>query len=141
MSRIRFAIAGMPLLLAACAIPQTITPRVAPASANFAAAQRVEVTLDNFNFEPRTINLVADRPLVLALTNTGSGGHNFSAPGFFAAAQMEQASADLVRDGLIEVAAGDTVELRLIPATGGYDLDCTHVGHSLLGMAGSIVVR
>ena len=129
------------LALTACAIPQTITPRIAPASASFAQAQRVEVRLDNFDFEPRTLTLAAGQPVVLVFTNVSDGGHNFSAPGFFAAAQMEQASADLVRDGLIEVAGNASVELRLIPAAGGYDVDCTHTGHSILGMNGSIVVR
>ncbi|VVT12759.1 plastocyanin/azurin family copper-binding protein [Erythrobacter sp. EC-HK427] len=129
------------LALTACAIPQIITPRIAPASASFAQAQRVEVRLDNFDFEPRTLTLAAGQPVVLVFTNVSDGEHNFSAPGFFAAAQMEQASANLVRDGLIEVAGNASVELRLIPAAGGYDVDCTHTGHSILGMNGSIVVR
>ncbi len=107
----------------------------------FADAQRVEVVLDNFSFEPRTITLAADRPVVLVLVNNASGGHNFSAPGFFAAAQIAQSDAAAITDGEVEVEQGGRVELRLIPAAGGYDLDCTHLGHSVLGMSGSIVVR
>ena len=135
------AILTATLALTACAIPQTITPRIAPASTSFAEAQRVEIRLDNFDFEPRTLSLAANRPVILVFNNVSNGGHNFSAPGFFAAAQMDAASADLVRDGLIEVAGNDSVEIRLIPTAGGYDVDCTHTGHSLLGMTGSVVVR
>ena len=138
-----FLIAAMalPLALSACAIPQTITPRIAPASTDFANAQRVEVQLDSFSFEPRTLSLAADRPVVLVLTNVSNGRHNFSAPGFFAAARIADYDASVITDGEVEVAAGDSVELRLIPAMGGYDVDCTHFGHSIAGMTGSIVVR
>jgi uncharacterized cupredoxin-like copper-binding protein len=129
------------VLLASCGIPQTITPRIAPASIAFADAQRVEVVLDSFAFEPRTVSLAADRPVVLVLVNNANGGHNFSAPGFFAAAQIAASDASVITDGEVEVAPGGRVELRLIPAAGGYDLDCTHFGHSALGMSGSIVVR
>ncbi|WP_340588036.1 plastocyanin/azurin family copper-binding protein [Erythrobacter alti] len=132
---------GLLLALSACAIPQTITPRIAPASSNFAEAPRVEVQLDSFSFEPRTLHFVADRPVVLVLTNVSNGGHNFSAPGFFAASQIADYDASVIADGLVEVAPGASVELRLIPAAGGYDVDCTHVGHTVLGMSGSIVVR
>lgn len=129
------------MALSACAIPQTITPQIAPASTDFTNAQRVEVQLDSFSFEPRTLSLVANRPVVLVLTNVSNGQHNFAAPGFFAAAQIADYDASVITDGEVEVAPGDSVELRLVPAMGGYDVDCTHFGHSIAGMTGSIVVR
>ena len=49
-------------------------------------ARTVEVRLSSFDFEPETIRLAAGEPVVLHLVNAGQGGHNFSAPQFFAAA-------------------------------------------------------
>ena len=137
----RLILAALPLALSACATTYDIEPRIAPASTDFASAQRVEVRLDSFSFDPRTLHLPANRPVVLALTNVSNGGHNFAAPGFFQAAQVAASDAPVVADGAVEVASRSTVEIRLIPAAGGYDLDCTHTGHVVLGMSGSIVVR
>ncbi|WP_271078182.1 plastocyanin/azurin family copper-binding protein [Aurantiacibacter sp. MUD61] len=127
--------------LTACGIPQNITPQIAAPSTDFANAPRVDVEIDSFSFEPRTLRLAAGEPVVLVLTNVSDGRHNFSAPGFFAASRIAQYDASVITDGEVEVAPGDSVELRLIPAMGGYDVDCTHFGHSLAGMTGSIVVR
>lgn len=138
---IRLAALTLLALLSACAIPQTITPRIAPASVSFAQAQRVEVHLSDYAFDPRTLSLAAGRPTVLVLINDAARAHSFSAPDFFVTAQMAAPSAPLVTDGLIEVAAGSRVELQLVPTVGGYDVECTHTGHSLRGMTGSIVVR
>ncbi|MGB3167652.1 MAG: plastocyanin/azurin family copper-binding protein [Alteraurantiacibacter sp.] len=132
---------ALSLSVAACATSRSIAPQVAPASVDFANAQRVEVVLDDFSFAPNTLHLVAGRPMVLALTSASGGGHNFAAPGFFEAAQVAASDAVVIADGKVEVAGGQTVEIRLVPAAGGYDLDCTHLGHSVLGMSGSIVVR
>ena len=139
---IRILTAAAPaVLLAACATSQSITPQIAPASTSFADAQRIEVRLDDFKFEPSTVHLPAGKPIVLALTSVSGNGHNFAAPTFFAAAQVAQSDAVVIADGKVEVAGGDTVEIRLIPAAGGYNVDCTHLGHAVLGMTGSIVVR
>ncbi|MEL1250620.1 plastocyanin/azurin family copper-binding protein [Aurantiacibacter gilvus] len=137
----RFLAVPLALLLASCATTYAITPQVAPASTDFATAQRVEVHLDNFSFEPRSISLAAGRPVVLVLINDAEGGHNFSAPAFFGDAQVAAEDAARIAGGYVEVHGGTNVELRLIPAAGGYDVDCTHLGHSVLGMSGSIVVR
>ncbi|RJY08870.1 copper-binding protein [Aurantiacibacter aquimixticola] len=127
--------------MASCATTYDVDPRIAPAATDFASAPRVEVRLDSFSFEPRTLGLQDGQPVTLAFTNVSDGGHNFAAPGFFQAAQVAQSSAPIVANGAIEVGAGDTVEIQLIPSRGGYDVDCTHTGHTLLGMTGSIVVR
>src|SRR5215207_6270873 len=64
-------------------------PAAAGAQApDWAHAQRVEVQLSNFAFTPSTLHLRAGRPVILHLVNSGSGGHDFTAPKFFAAAQM-----------------------------------------------------
>ena len=64
-----------------------LLPRLAsrpPPSA--ARPASVEVRLSNFDFTPETIRLRAGEPVVLHLVNSARGGHNFSAPEFFAAA-------------------------------------------------------
>ena len=49
----------------------------------------VEVQLSSFDFTPSEIRLRAGQAVVLRLTNTSSGGHNFAAPQFFGAAHVE----------------------------------------------------
>jgi plastocyanin len=76
-------------------------------------------------------------PIVLRLINGGRGGHNFSAPEFFAAAQPTGAN---IRRGAIEVESNRTVEVRVVPQRGSYALRCTHTLHTSFGMRGRIIV-
>lgn len=101
----------------------------------------VEVRLSSFDFSPETIRLRAGEPVVLHLVNSGRGGHNFSAPQFFAAATLAPGQAALVRRGTIEVPSRRSVQVRLVPARGRYPLRCTHTLHTVLGMRGEIVVE
>ena len=117
----------LPLLLAA--------PAATPAQP---AARTVEVQLTSFDFNPDEIRLTAGQPIVLRLTNPGRGGHNFSAPQFFAAARVD---AGPVEDGAVEVPGHRAVEVRLVPAAGRYRLRCTHIFHTTLGMRGTIIVE
>lgn len=110
----------------------------APAAAQPAGAvPTVDVALSSFAFAPDTIRLRAGAPVVLRLTNSGRGGHNFSAPEFFAAAQPSGAA---IRNGAIEVPSRQTVSVRVVPRRGTYRLRCTHTFHSAFGMRGRIVV-
>ena len=127
--------------LAACASSHPIEPRLAPASVDFTAAAVQRVELSNFDFNPREIRLRAGRPYTLVLANVGSGGHDFAAPEFFAAAQVRASDAAMVASGKIEVAGGTSEQVHLVPAAGEYDLVCTHTGHALLGMKGRIIVE
>lgn len=111
----------------------------AAASAQPAAAPRtVEVRLSNFDFTPSAIALAAGRPVILHLVNTGGGGHNFSAPQFFAAAANVSGP---VRRGTVEVPGHGSVDIRLTPSRGRYRLKCTHTLHSAFGMNGQITVE
>ncbi len=101
------------------------------------APREVEVRLSNFEFAPETIRLRAGEPVVLTLVNSGSGGHNFSAREFFAAARGVSGP---VENGTVEVAGHRRVEVRLTPARGSYRLRCSHTLHSTFGMRGRIVV-
>jgi plastocyanin len=107
-----------------------------PAAAS--AQDTVEVTLSSFDFTPSTIRLHAGQPVVLHLVNSGSGGHNFAAPEFFAAAAGVSGP---VQRGRVEVGGHQSVDVRLTPAHGTYHLRCTHTLHSSFGMTGEIVVE
>jgi plastocyanin len=107
------------------------------------AAQPVTAAVDltNFKFTPAQIELRANRPITLQLRNDSSGGHNFSAPAFFAAAHVDPASARLISEGRVEVPAHATVQVALTPTAGQYPLKCSHPFHSTFGMKGTIIVR
>jgi len=107
------------------------------------AAQPIVATvqLANFSFTPSQLQLRANTPTILQLRNNSSGGHNFSAPAFFAAARLDAASAALVRGGKVEVPGHSTVQVSLIPTAGQYPLKCSHTLHSAFGMKGTIIVR
>ena len=111
----------------------------ATAGAQSAAEQQVE--LSNFDFNPQEIHLHAGQPTALVLNNVASGGHDFSAPEFFAAARVEPGDAALIENGEIDVPAKSTRTVHLVPAAGSYKLTCTHTMHTMFGMKGTIVVE
>ena len=125
----------------------TLSPRLVAASllvaASAALAQPVthSVELTNFEFSPDEIHLKAGEPILLRIENAADGGHNFSAPEFFAKARVQPDSAALLKSGKVEVPANSFVELSLTPAAGEYKLKCTHTLHSGLGMNGKILVH
>ena len=114
-----------------------LLPLPAPAQ-DSPAPLTVEVRLSSFAFEPRTIALPAGRPVILRLVNEGGGGHNFSAPQFFAAATGVSGP---VVEGEVEVPGHRSVDIRLTPARGTYRLRCTHTMHTAFGMRGTISVE
>lgn len=121
------------------AVPLLALAALSPARA--ADPSVVQVTMTNFSFAPSALQLQAGVPTVLRLRNDAGGGHNFAAPAFFKAAQIDPASAGLVHDGRVDVPAHATVNVALTPAAGQYPLKCTHPFHSSFGMKGSITVR
>lgn len=106
-----------------------------------AEVQTVEIVLSNFQFSPGEFHLKAGTPYRLNFVNKGSGGHNFSAKAFFAAAAIAPEDRNAVSDGKIELAAGEARDVRLIPAAGTYKVKCTHFLHRSFGMTGSVVVN
>lgn len=113
----------------------------APAAAqDWSHARRVEVRLANFSYSPKVIHLKAGQPVVLHLVNTASGGHDFTAPGFFAAAQVRPQDRGLVEEGSVEFRGGQSHDVALVPKAGRYPLKCGHAFHKMFGMSGEIVV-
>lgn len=100
----------------------------------------VTVTLSSFDFAPSAIHLRAGQPVVLHLVNDAGGGHNFSAPQFFAAAAVRPQDQGLIYKGAIELSGHQTKDIGLVPRAGSYKLRCTHTMHSTFGMKGDIVV-
>jgi uncharacterized cupredoxin-like copper-binding protein len=137
----RIALLVATAVLAGCASSHPIEPQLAATSVNFGGAAEQRVELANFDFTPREIHLRAGQPYDLVLANIASGGHDFAAPEFFAAARIRSDDAPLVAAGKVELAGGATRHVHLVPAAGTYDLVCTHAGHAVLGMKGKIVVE
>ena len=117
-----------------------LLPLLIAAPAAAAAQSTVDVRLTSFDFNPSQIHLRAGQPVTLRLTNPGRGGHDFSAPQFFAASRITAGQAAVTR-GSIEVPSHQTVSVTLTPARGTYRLRCSHRLHAAFGMKGSIIVE
>jgi uncharacterized cupredoxin-like copper-binding protein len=107
---------------------------------DWAHAQRIDVKLTSFHFTPSALHLRAGHPVVLHLVNASSGGHDFSAERFFAAAQVRPQDRGAIDEGSVEVGAGRSVDIALVPKAGRYPLKCGHAFHKMFGMSGSIAV-
>lgn len=129
------------LVLAALSLSAAGAVPLLAQGTDYSRAQVVEVDLSSFKFTPAKVELRAGQPQMLTLINTASGGHNFSAKEFFAAAEIAPQDAGRVKKGAVEVEGGQSVTIHLVPRAGQYDLKCTHFGHSTFGMTGVIVVR
>jgi plastocyanin len=105
-----------------------------------ADGETILVQLSSFAFDPEQIRLKAGVPVRLRLVNESDGGHNFSAPAFFAASSFLPGSSVPSR-GAIEVGSHQTVEIAVVPgAPAVYPLECTHFLHSAFGMHGTVEV-
>ncbi|WP_077146267.1 cupredoxin domain-containing protein [Sphingopyxis sp. KK2] len=122
------------LAAAALAIALPVTFAEGPA--------KVTVTLANFSFTPADLHLRAGHSVTLHFVNEGSGGHDFTAAGFFAAATMDAANRTHVggTKGRVSLGKGESADVTLIPRAGTYKVHCSHFGHSALGMTGKIIV-
>ena len=130
-------ISASALLLSACAVsPEANTVASAP---NFANATPVEIKLTNFAFQPDDLQLRAGQPYAISFTNEGFP-HDWTAPEFFANAQIAPADMAKVNGGMVDVAPGNTVVVHLVPARGSYQIICAKPGHADRGMTGSISV-
>ena len=107
-----------------------------PAMASPYATQRID--LANFRFMPRQVELTANRPVTLVLSNTSGSGHDFTAPEFFASSRIIAGAAP---GGKIGMPTRATRSITLVPRAGTYRLHCSHFLHSSFGMTGMIVVR
>lgn len=115
----------------AAAQPQAVPPEM----------EEVEIVLDDFSFTPKDLPLHQGEAYRLHFVNRGSGGHSFSAPEFFAAAQIDPDDMAKLSKGRIDLRKSEDAHVDLVPAAGVYAVRCTHFLHSALGMKGSIKVE
>jgi uncharacterized cupredoxin-like copper-binding protein len=104
-----------------------------------AESEAIAITLDNFSFAPKDLELEAGKSYAFEFTNVGYP-HDFTAAEFFAAAEVAPEDADKIVDGMVDVPSGTTVTIHLVPAAGSYEATCGRPGHADLGMTGSITV-
>jgi uncharacterized cupredoxin-like copper-binding protein len=115
---------------------------MASSSVSGQAPALIEVHLSNFRFTPRTLVFDHGRPYTLRIVNRAGGGHDFTAPEFFARSNIAAGSRGLVEGGEVEVPPGQVREIRLVaPPAGPYKLKCSHTFHKFFGMSGTIIVR
>jgi uncharacterized cupredoxin-like copper-binding protein len=126
------------IVLAACSgKPSGTTQRAATQTGE---GETITVQLSSFSFVPERIRLKAGVPIRLRLVNESDGGHNFSAPTFFAASSFLPGSS-FPSNGAVDVGPHQTVEIALVPgAPAAYPLECTHFLHSAFGMHGTVEV-
>lgn len=118
----------------------TLAALTAPVAAEPAAP--VAVVLANFSYAPADLHLHAGQPVTIHFVNQGSGGHDFTAPEFFAAATMDAANRARVggTKGRVSLDKGAGIDIVLTPRAGSYKVHCSHFMHTALGMTGSITV-
>jgi plastocyanin len=95
------------------------------------------ISLANFAYAPQPIHLRANQPVTLTFVNRASGGHDFTAPAFFAASRILAGTAPR---GEIELRGGETHSIALVPHAGTYAAHSSHVLHKQMGMRTKIVV-
>jgi plastocyanin len=111
------------------------------AGAHAQTAEQRNISLTDYAFTPGEISLKAGTAYHLHFTNAGSKDHDFTAPEFFAAAQVAPDDQAKVKGGKVAVDKGQEVDVTVTPAAGLYKVSCTHFMHSMMGMHGTIAVQ
>jgi plastocyanin len=105
------------------------------------SAETIDISLSDYAFTPAGLALKAGTAYRLHLVNAGSKDHDFTAPEFFAAAQIAPEDQAKVTKGKIAVDKGQAVDVTITPGAGSYKVSCTHFMHSMMGMHGTIAVQ
>ena len=115
---------------------------LATAGSALARPSVINVQLSEYKIEPMQLSLEHDQAYVLHLTNTGGKPHNFSAWGFFRTVSLAPRSASKVENGRVDLDVGESADIALIPQRPGvFQVHCSRLFHSMLGMRAQIVVR
>jgi uncharacterized cupredoxin-like copper-binding protein len=115
-------------------------------AADWDAKQELTIDLSEYAFAPKEFTLTAGQPYEVKVVNKGTVKHEFTAEDFFGSVafrKAEDASAEFKAPAPreVEVFAGKTIELYLIPTKAGtYKLVCEIEGHFEAGMFGTITV-
>ncbi|WP_454886263.1 hypothetical protein [Sphingomonas oryzagri] len=137
MKRIALALAAaLPLLAPMVATPLEAAPAARPIPTR-------TVVMENRNFHPQVIRLRVNVPTRIVLVNRDVSGHNFSAKGFFAHADIRdgRGGAQAIREGIITVPSESTREFVVTPRVRGpFDLTSSVALDVASGMQGQILV-
>lgn len=115
-------------------------PAVA-AAPEWRQAREYDVQISSYDIQPSRLRLRAGQPVRLRLINASRQDHQLVAGDFLAASQVRSRDRAAVAGGRIAVAAGETVELALVPAPGRYRVTSSNFFHRLLGLRGDILVE
>ena len=125
MVRFRLAAAAALSLIGSAAATQTATP-----------VQTIQ--LYSYGYGPDPIVLSAGKPVTLNFGNRAGKGHDFTAPRFFNSSKIVAGN---VAVGEVDLRAGQSASVTLVPSAGRYKVHCGKPFHKMLGMSGDIVVR
>ena len=122
------------LILAACG-----------GAASNVGPQVINVTLQEFGFQPSTITVKVNRPVKIMLKNNGTVVHDFSSADAIVTLMNSQgAMHDMDNMNLmmhVAVEAGQSGSIEFTPTQAGtYTFWCTVAGHKEAGMVGKLVV-
>lgn len=99
-----------------------------PAGGAATTGSEVKVSLSDFAFAPKSVEVPADKKFTLALTNTGSVEHDFSV--------------EALKINVVVPPNGKPKTQELGPLKAGtYDLYCAVAGHKEAGMTAKLVVK
>lgn len=115
-----------------------ITAALVTASHAPASPRQVQIDLASFSISPKPILLAAGQPVRLVFANRSGSGHDFTARSFFASARTIRGAVD---NGEVELKGHQSAMVELVPTRGTYKAHCSHFGHKLLGMTGTIIVQ
>ena len=96
------------------------------------------INLYSHGYDPASIKLTPGREVTLKFVNTSGKGHDFTAKKFFRTSRILSGSAP---EGEVELGAGETRTITLVPAAGRYKVHCGKPFHKTLGMRAEIIVR
>lgn len=125
---------GLPIALAALLIPAlailapSMSAQRQPANTASApsAPPEIRLTVSEWTFSPKQLQLPAGKPVTLVLDNTGKLEHDVTIPAFGVA---------------LKAAAGKSATQTITPTKEGtFDFLCSIAGHKEAGMQGSVVV-
>jgi len=111
-------------------------------SASPIAITPIVITLADYAFTPGTLDLKAGGTYQMHFVNNGAKDHNFSAPEFFASAQIASDDQAKVTKGVVALGSGQSVDITVTPGqAGNFPVECTHFMHKMMGMHGNILVQ
>lgn len=123
-------------MIRALLLPAIAFAIVAPTSAAAPVASAT-ITLTSYRYTPAPIYLAGGVPVRLILVNRSGKSHDFTAPAFLRSSRM---LGGRVGGGKVDLQAGQSQVIDLIPARGSYKVTCRKFGHRMLGMSTMIIV-